>query len=211
MSKLNDLTGRRFGALTVIERDPARTSGDAFWICRCSRCGEMKSIRGVYLTGPRAYQDCGCAWAERNRDLTGEQIGTLRVAELLPDRRGGQKRYRTVCSSCGREAVKTQNSLLSGKKCSCQEARHQFDPEQIARKFVNGASVSAAMATEPLPTSRTGYRWVRWYPRNRCYCATFRVAGVRYFKYGFTTPDAAYRWALAEHTRAAIEAGIEIE
>ena len=46
MSALRDLTGRVFGSLTVLRRDPEHLGGEAFWICRCARCGGEKSMRG---------------------------------------------------------------------------------------------------------------------------------------------------------------------
>jgi hypothetical protein len=33
MPRYNDLTGKKFGRLTVLKRDLERTSGAAYWIC----------------------------------------------------------------------------------------------------------------------------------------------------------------------------------
>jgi hypothetical protein len=43
-----DISGERFGKLTVIERDMSKHGGAAYWICKCD-CGNTKSIRGSNL------------------------------------------------------------------------------------------------------------------------------------------------------------------
>ena len=212
---LNDLTGKQFGFLTVICRDETRSGGDAFWICRCGRCRHEKSIRGTYLTGPRAYQDCGCSWAERKADLAGRTMGGVAVLERLRENRRGQKTYRVRCVICGSERIMVQHDLLAWPSdCGCAERKKTNErlrdqaTEASAKSMYNGAKIAAAFAEKPLPTSKTGFRWVRWYPRNHCWCATFRVAGERYFKYGFETAESAYKWAKEEHEKAVRAAGV---
>ena len=42
MGKSVDLTGKRFGFLTALERVPERKNGQAFrWICKCD-CGSVR-------------------------------------------------------------------------------------------------------------------------------------------------------------------------
>lgn len=53
---VEDLTGRRFSALTVIERDTTRPG--VYWLCRCD-CGTKKSVRRDHLTSGRVIS-CGC-------------------------------------------------------------------------------------------------------------------------------------------------------
>lgn len=215
MSAAHDLTGRMFGALTVLRRDESKKGGDAFWVCRCGRCGQEKSIRGVYLTGPRAYRDCGCSWNERKADLTGRAMGGVDVLELLPDRRRGQKAYRVRCRVCGGERIMVQHDLLAEPEdCGCAERGRRDERLRsqsagaVQNALYDGTQIKAAYATDPLPTSKTGFRWVRWYPRNNCWCATFRIQGKRYFKYGFETPESAYKWAREEHDRIIAQIGV---
>lgn len=58
--KLIDLTGNRYGRLTVVGRDKGRKL--TYWRCRCD-CGEMVSVRGDHLKEGRV-QSCGCYQAE---------------------------------------------------------------------------------------------------------------------------------------------------
>lgn len=64
MGSLIDLTGRRFGRLTVIKRDHTKTGNVVFWVCRCD-CGNIKSIAGGNLRNEHT-QSCGCLREETN-------------------------------------------------------------------------------------------------------------------------------------------------
>lgn len=57
MSKLIDLTGQRFGRLTVVER-AANHGSRVFWHCKCD-CGNEKDIAGSALRYGRSTS-CGC-------------------------------------------------------------------------------------------------------------------------------------------------------
>lgn len=60
---VNDLSGRRFGMLTVLGRAENNRHGCAVWNCRCD-CGTEKKVSGNHLvTGNTA--SCGCAYRER--------------------------------------------------------------------------------------------------------------------------------------------------
>lgn len=49
MSKLIDLTGQKFGKLTVLKKDENRkTNCGSYWICQCE-CGNIKSVRSSSL------------------------------------------------------------------------------------------------------------------------------------------------------------------
>ena len=49
MAKLIDLTGQRFGRLTVIEKTNSKPGNtNAVWLCRCD-CGREVAVRGISL------------------------------------------------------------------------------------------------------------------------------------------------------------------
>lgn len=58
MSKLIDLTGKRFTKLTVIERVKNDEWGNVRWLCKC-KCGNFRTARGAYLRGG-FVRSCGC-------------------------------------------------------------------------------------------------------------------------------------------------------
>lgn len=57
MSKLIDLTGQRFGRLTVIERVPSPVR-NAKWLCKCD-CGNTTAVLGTVLRSGDS-KSCGC-------------------------------------------------------------------------------------------------------------------------------------------------------
>lgn len=70
MGKFVDLTGQRFGRLTVIERDLSIPhEKGVHWKCRCD-CGNFKSVKTSNLTKEyRGIKSCGCLLAEtRTKD-----------------------------------------------------------------------------------------------------------------------------------------------
>jgi hypothetical protein len=60
--KLIDLTGQRFGMLTVIERAPNSLKGDIRWLCKCD-CDNTKVVLAYSLTGSET-KSCGCSTAK---------------------------------------------------------------------------------------------------------------------------------------------------
>lgn len=60
MSKVHDLTGERFGRLTVMNRDAENTKhGRARWVCKCD-CGNIITTSGNCLLKGHT-KSCGCA------------------------------------------------------------------------------------------------------------------------------------------------------
>lgn len=58
MPKVNDLTGKRFGKLTVIQRAENDKYSHARWLCKCD-CGNTKVVNGFNLC--KGYtKSCGC-------------------------------------------------------------------------------------------------------------------------------------------------------
>lgn len=58
MSKLIDLTGMRFGRLTVIERAVSTKKSNASWLCKCD-CGNTRVVHGHSLRSGHTVS-CGC-------------------------------------------------------------------------------------------------------------------------------------------------------
>lgn len=63
MSKLIDLTGRRFNKLTVLRRVPA-DNGVTRWECVCD-CGNITTVRGSNLKNG-SVKSCGCLLHEKH-------------------------------------------------------------------------------------------------------------------------------------------------
>ena len=75
MRKLIDITGQRYGRLTVVERVPgANKHGQVQWLCKCD-CGETTIVAGYSLkTGNN--KSCGCLRGNPTGHLTHGQSNT---------------------------------------------------------------------------------------------------------------------------------------
>ena len=62
MGKFEDLTGQKFGRLTVIDRAEKYKDGHAMWLCRCE-CGNEKAILEKCLKNGKT-KSCGCLRTE---------------------------------------------------------------------------------------------------------------------------------------------------
>lgn len=59
--KLSDLTGMRFGRLTVLRQTESDKKGNARWLCKCD-CGQEKIVLGYSLKS--RTRSCGCIQKE---------------------------------------------------------------------------------------------------------------------------------------------------
>lgn len=75
MGVLKDITGQRFGRLTVIQRtfDHNIKTRNAIWLCKCD-CGKITSVVGTCLRSGDS-RSCGCFAVEiqKKKKLTDEQ------------------------------------------------------------------------------------------------------------------------------------------
>ncbi len=67
MSKVEDLTGQKFGKLTVKERVENDKNGGARWLCECE-CNNKKIISAKHLKSQK-IQSCGCLVKETTSNL----------------------------------------------------------------------------------------------------------------------------------------------
>lgn len=64
--KTIDLTGQKFGRLTVIARAQSNKDGQPRWMCQCD-CGNTTISYGMHLKSG-ASKSCGCLTAEKSRE-----------------------------------------------------------------------------------------------------------------------------------------------
>lgn len=136
MGKFIDLTGQRFGRLTVIEKSE-KQKNKTMWLCECD-CGKQKKVSAENLKIGKT-RSCGCYRREVNsdshfEDLTGQMFGKLTVIEQA-ERRNGQIAWRCQCA-CGNETTVITSSLKKGhtKSCGCLR-KENVDVDMIGQKF----------------------------------------------------------------------------
>lgn len=124
---LKDLTGKRFGRLTVLHRDESKPKGHqqkTYWVCKCD-CGNLTSVYASHLQRGM-IQSCGCLQKERTteanfQDITGQQFGFLVPLYPLEERKWGKRIWHCKCLNCGSETDVIHSYLTSGdvKSCGC--------------------------------------------------------------------------------------------
>ena len=77
MSKLIDLTGNKYGKLTVISRQPNAPHGVTVWKCKCD-CGNTTNVRGNNLKSG-AVKSCGCLLKEAPKSNATHNMSKTRL------------------------------------------------------------------------------------------------------------------------------------
>lgn len=136
MSVRIDLTGQKFGRLTVLEYDleatKAHTNG-AYWKCQCD-CGNIKSIAGTYLRR-RLTTSCGCYHKEViKKDLTNKRFGKLIALYPIEDcfNKTSWVIWHCKCD-CGNE-IDVPSAMLQNKNtqsCGCLKSQGEQEIQQV--------------------------------------------------------------------------------
>ena len=120
-NKINDLTGKRFGKLTVIKR--VENKGKQIrYLCRCD-CGNEKIFYASNLRRGLSTS-CGCFRKEKIsqlkfEDLTGNRYGNLIVTSLHHYNEKTRQYYWNCKCDCGNECVVYGGHLKDGHTISC--------------------------------------------------------------------------------------------
>lgn len=133
-SNFLDLTGKRFGMLTVAKR-AENINGRVAWLCKCD-CGNEKVVKSIYLTTGDT-RSCGCLY---EKDLTGQKFGRLTVIKKTSKRENGEIVYKCICD-CGNEALVKRSYLTTGGTKSCGCLASEMHSELAKKAFTtNGYS-----------------------------------------------------------------------
>lgn len=150
-----DLTGRTFGALTVLGLSPsARKDGGLVWTCRC-RCGTLYDCAATLLTtGKRTH--CGCQTHRgRPADIAGQRFHRLVAEYMLSERDdGGNVVWHCKCD-CGNEIDVPYSQLVYSnmKSCGCQKKEHD---RKLGTYLTHVAGTSVEMLrSKKLPANNT--------------------------------------------------------
>lgn len=139
--KFKDLTGMKFGRLTVLRLDEERsTSRGKYWVCKCD-CGNIKTVSGDSLKKPEgakgSCKSCGCLKRELTKerctkDLTGQRFDRLVVIKQVEKPEGRkQKGVYWLCQcDCGNTCIIKGQLLINGKTRSCGCLGHENMLEQ---------------------------------------------------------------------------------
>ena len=131
MTKPNfkDLTGKKFGKLTVIERVENNIYGSAKWLCKCD-CGGTRITLGSYLFRG-LITHCGCENRNRSsafKDMTGQRIGKLIVIKRAHNDTNNRAQWLCKCQ-CGKEIIAKGNDLRNNRVTCCNTCKKESEQE----------------------------------------------------------------------------------
>lgn len=190
MGKLIDLTGRKFGKLTVIGRAEDRRPGRPMWLCKCD-CGSTVAVLSSALLKPNGTRSCGCLRHQPSPtliDLTGQRFGMLTVLQRDTTSREGKARWICQCD-CGNTVSVLSDSLRNGhtKSCGCAqfELKHDLTGQQFGHLLVIGPVVNDRIKSKETRweclcqncgrTVQVGSYWLRNSdPYGHCKCTRFQ-------------------------------------
>lgn len=140
MGKFEDLTGRKFGRLTVISRIGTNNLGKATWLCKCD-CGKETVVTTGELKSGNT-KSCGCYNKEKRK--TNNLVHGKRKEKIY-------KVWANMKARCTNESVSEYKNYGGRGITVCDEWRNSFiafyewamangynENLQIDRKDVNG-------------------------------------------------------------------------
>lgn len=128
-----DLTGQRFGMLTVLAPTAERKRGAVVWQCRCD-CGKELLVESRRLK-PGIIHSCGCEDIPAARDLTGRRFGHLTVLGKT-ERRSANRNILWRCQcDCGSTVEVARDKLLSGGCTSCGCGKQPPLKDWVGKRF----------------------------------------------------------------------------
>lgn len=168
MAKKLDLTGDRYGRLTVL-KEVERKNNLRMWLCKCD-CGNEVVVNQNRLRDGRK-KSCGCLRRDRGkrwglnigRDLTGEEFGYLKVAGKSKDLdKNGRTLWVCECK-CGNVVEHISDDLIKGNTTSCgcrlKESALAGQKSMAKNYTVDGVRVTSLKAKTP-SNNRTGVKGV---------------------------------------------------
>lgn len=127
-----DLTGKKFGKLTVLKRCDAKREGEREWrwVCQCD-CEDHNIVEVIQHNLLNGHcNSCGCSSKNKPKDMTGMKFGHLTVIEEVKDKseapenlRGLGVLWRCQCDCPNHTIVIVPGGRLRSQKnlsCGCQ-------------------------------------------------------------------------------------------
>ena len=190
MARLIDLTGQRFGKLTVLYRTEDHVSKNGnkrvVWHCKCD-CGNELDVLGLNLTRNHTTS-CGCARNDGRkkltRDITGERFGHLVAIRRIEN--SSRTKWLFKCD-CGNETEVLLSNVISGKtktcgkKCDLKNHPYEGKEKKGFRGDLTGQRFGRLTVVKKLE-DKDG--WTQFLCK--CDCGKEKIANGSSLKYGMT-------------------------
>lgn len=163
MPQIRDLTGKKFGRLTAVERIDRIENRYCVWRCKCECGGEAYVNTKRLLRG--TVTNCGCIPKTNARrgqiaeDLTGRHFGEWKVLRR-DENRNGKTMWLCRCS-CGTVRAIASKALKAGRTHSCRNPIHN---NPLTRRDLTGQTLGGLQVL--YPTEKRDYKGsVMWHCR----------------------------------------------
>lgn len=135
-----DLTGLKYGKLTVIGKSDTKVKQGVSWDCLCE-CGEIVVTSTGRLNSGHT-KSCGCSRYKTPKDMSGLRFGNLIVLRKSNNKSEKGSLWNCRCD-CGEELDVSRGSLVSGYRssCGCKYGRSRFidiSGKRFGRLLVDG-------------------------------------------------------------------------
>lgn len=175
--RYKDLTGERFGRLTVIRQVVYETNrnNNRYWLCRCE-CGNEMIAPTTNLFSGKSHQCRQCSIQDSHKDIVGQRFGKLVVnnVEYIIDDQGVYKTICTCLCDCGNTKKVLRSSLISGRTISCGCAVTDSNFKDRTGDIIN----NVAFISVNRKANDGGYLWNCKCP----YCGQIFVANPQHIK-----------------------------
>ena len=183
VAKLIDLTGKRFGRITVLERadDYISPSGhkNVRWKCKCD-CGNKFIVKPSRLTSGKMIS-CGCKELENFiSETVGRRFGKLICIGYSHKEYGVGHFFKFKCD-CGNEIIRNISKVRSGRVNSCGCLREENARKAIF-KDLTGEKFNYLTVIEYVGQKNKRTMW-----RCRCDCGNEVIVDTNSLKSGNTT------------------------
>lgn len=163
--KKNDLTGNKYGRLTVLGDVGKRTkNGKVLWHCLCE-CGTVTFVRTDHLKNG-SITSCGCLNEEKKRerfkDLTGSETDNFKIVDRAYSK--NQRVYwNCICKHCGNHIELQSNQIERYSSCGCKQNR------STKERMAEISDPESLKTNKPTVRSTTGVRGVYFNKRKKKY------------------------------------------
>jgi len=163
--KFIDLTGQKFGRLTVIEKASIKNK-QILWKCLCD-CGNEKIVLGNSLK-KGLTKSCGCIGKEgKFQNLIGQVFGRLTVISLEKRiKKGKHYQHYWLCKcECGNDKIVESHSLLydNTKSCGClmkERVRESNFINLTGQRFGRLLVINEVPTPDNVKTKRTHWKCI---------------------------------------------------
>ena len=126
MSKFIDLTGQKFGRLTVLAKEGVANSGHALWLCKCD-CGSTKVVSSNQLRS--GTQSCGCLQRENAAKAARKNAhnGYRKKNNIGKEYHRLHQSYKDMLNRCHSTKNRSYNQYGKRGITVCNEWKNSFD------------------------------------------------------------------------------------